>query len=102
VILVSGTVGSLGQPRWLTTLAGYLPAQPMIDAATRALQHASGPPALAGHDLAVLAAWAVAGLAASLSLFRWEPSHPARRRTTNGSDRSQPATEKDIRGAKRL
>jgi ABC-2 type transport system permease protein len=81
VILVSGTFGSIGEPRWLTTLAGYLPAQPMIDAAARALQHAAGAPVLAGHDLAVLAGWAVAGLLASLVLFRWQPSRPARRRT---------------------
>jgi hypothetical protein len=62
-----------------TTGAGYLPAQPMIDAATRALQHPAGPPALPGHDLLVLAAWAVAGLVASLVWFRWEPSRPAHR-----------------------
>jgi ABC-2 type transport system permease protein len=78
VILISGIFGSLGsQPHWLTTLAGYLPAQPMIDAATRALQHTSGAPDVPAHDLAVLAAWAAAGLLASRILFRWEPSRPA-------------------------
>lgn len=80
VILVSGIFGSLdSQPHWLTTLAGWLPAQPMIDAATRALQHPAGPPVLPGHDLLVLAGWAVAGLVASLMLFRWEPTRPAHR-----------------------
>jgi ABC-2 type transport system permease protein len=80
VILVSGIFGSLdSQPHWLTTLAGWLPAQPMIDAATRALQHPAGPPVLPGHDLLVLAGWAVAGLVASLLLFRWEPTRPAHR-----------------------
>jgi ABC-2 type transport system permease protein len=80
VILVSGIFGSLdSQPHWLTTLAGWLPAQPMIDAATRALQHPAGPPVLPGHDLLVLAGWAVAGLAASRLLFRWEPTRPAHR-----------------------
>jgi ABC-2 type transport system permease protein len=80
VILLSGVFGSpIGQPHWLTTLAGYLPAQPMIDAATRALEHPAGPPVLPGHDLVVLAGWAVAGLVASLVLFRWEPSRPAHR-----------------------
>jgi ABC-type multidrug transport system permease subunit len=74
VILVSGTFGSLSsEPRWLTSLAAWLPAEPMIDAATYALRHTSGPPALAGHDLVVLAAWAAAGLVASLVLFRWQP-----------------------------
>jgi ABC-2 type transport system permease protein len=80
VILVSGIFGSLdSQPHWLTTLAGWLPAQPMIDAAARALQHPAGPPVLPGHDLVVLAGWAVAGLVASLLLFRWEPTRPAHR-----------------------
>jgi ABC-2 type transport system permease protein len=93
VILVSGTFGSLAsQPRWLTTLVGYLPAQPMIDAAARALEHAGGPPVFAGHDLLVLAGWAVAGVAASTALFRWEPSRPAHRRTAKGHDRGRPAT----------
>jgi ABC-2 type transport system permease protein len=94
VILVSGTFGSLAsQPRWLTTLVGYLPAQPMIDAAARALEHAGGPPVFAGHDLLVLAGWAVAGVAASTALFRWEPSRPAHRRTAKGhDDRGRPAT----------
>jgi ABC-2 type transport system permease protein len=80
VILLSGVFGSpIGQPHWLTTLAGWLPAQPMIDAATRALQHPAGPPVLPGHDLVVLAGWTAAGLVASLMLFRWEPSRPAHR-----------------------
>jgi ABC-2 type transport system permease protein len=86
VILVSGTFGSLAsQPHWLTTLVGYLPAQPMIDAAARALEHVPGPPVFAGHDLLVLAGWAIVGLAASLVLFRWEPGRPGQRRTTSGS-----------------
>jgi len=80
VILLSGVFGSpIGQPHWLTTLASYLPAQPMIDAATSALEHPAGPPVLPGHDLVVIAGWAVAGLVASLVLFRWEPSRPAGR-----------------------
>jgi ABC-2 type transport system permease protein len=91
VILLSGVFGSLSsQPHWLTTLAGYLPAQPMIDAATRALQHTTSPPVLPGHDLLVLAGWAIIGLVASLVLFRWEPSRPAQRRTSNGSSSPPP------------
>jgi hypothetical protein len=48
----------------------YLPAQPMIDAVTRALQPSAG---LSGRDLAVLAAWAVGGLLLSVRFFRWDP-----------------------------
>jgi ABC-2 type transport system permease protein len=81
VLLVSGVFGPLaGQPRWLTTLAGYLPAQPMVDAATRALQRAAGAPLAPGRDLVLLAGWAIAGLLGSLALFRWEPSRPGHRR----------------------
>jgi hypothetical protein len=52
VMLLSGVLGTISTaPGWLTTLLGDLP----------------------GRDLAVLAAWAVGGLLASLVLFRWEP-----------------------------
>jgi hypothetical protein len=43
-------------------------------------------PVLAGHDLAVLGAWAVAGLLASVRLFRWEPQPPGHA-TRPGPDR---------------
>jgi ABC-2 type transport system permease protein len=77
VLLLSGGLGSLGGvPGWLTGLLRYLPAEPTMDAATRALQATGGGPALPGHDLVVLGAWAVAGLLASLRLFRWEPRTP--------------------------
>ena len=77
VILFSGGFGSLNsEPGWLATLARYLPAQPIIDAATRALQQPGGGPAIPGHDLAVLAAWAVAGVVASVCFFRWDPVRP--------------------------
>jgi hypothetical protein len=54
----------------------YLPAQPMIDAVTRALDH-SGP---SGRDLAVMAGWALAGLLISLRFFRWDPHRPGHAR----------------------
>jgi ABC-2 type transport system permease protein len=73
VMLLSGAFGAIpGAPGWLTDLLGYLPGKPTVDAATAALR--AGPTlSLPGHDLAILAAWAVAGLLASLYLFRWEP-----------------------------
>ena len=56
----------------------YLPAQPMIDAVTRALQHSPGQSGqiLSGRDLAVLAAWALGGQLLSVRFFRWDPHRP--------------------------
>jgi ABC-2 type transport system permease protein len=77
VILFSGGLGSLNsEPGWLATLARYLPAQPIIDAATRALQQPGDTASIPGHDLAVLAAWAVAGVIVSVCFFRWDPVRP--------------------------
>jgi ABC-2 type transport system permease protein len=61
LLLLSGAfgdaAGSPGVMRWL-------PAEPLIDAASNPLSV---------HDLAVLAAWAIAGVLASQRLFRWQP-----------------------------
>ena len=74
LIIFSGGFGGLsGLPHWLNTLMSYLPAQPMIDAVTRALQPSAG---MSGRDLAVLAAWALGGLLLSVRFFRWDPSRP--------------------------
>ena len=73
-MLLSGMLGAVGgTPGWLATLLAYLPGRPTVDAVTRALGASGGADSLPGHDLAVLAAWAAAGLLASLRLFRWEP-----------------------------
>ena len=43
LIIFSGGFGGLsGLPHWLNTVMSYLPAQPMIDAVTRALQSSAG------------------------------------------------------------
>ena len=76
VIIISGTFGSVSEPHWLTAFASYLPAQPLADAAGRALSRAAGQPLFSGRDLLVLAAWTVAGLAVAIATFRWEPSQP--------------------------
>ena len=56
----------------------YLPAQPMIDAVTRAL----GPSAtVSGRDLVVLAAWAAGCLLLSVRFFRWDPTRPRHARS---------------------
>jgi ABC-2 type transport system permease protein len=81
VVIISGVVGQINEPHWLSTLASYLPAQPLIHAATHALRHHPGTGMLLpAHDLIVLAAWAIGGLIAAVALFRWEPHHPTQRR----------------------
>jgi ABC-2 type transport system permease protein len=79
LIIFSGGFGGLsGLPHWLNTLVSYLPAQPMIDAVTRALETGAGQSGLAlpGRDLAVLAAWAVGCLLLSVRFFQWDPHRP--------------------------
>ena len=90
VVLLSGAFGSLGGlPGWITTLMSYLPATPLIDAATRALQYTgSGLAPIPARDVAVVAAWIAAGLAGSLLLFRWDPSRPRHARRSPAEDRA--------------
>lgn len=80
VVIVSGVLGSISEPGWLSALARYLPAQPLIDSAAGSLQHTTGATLLPVHDLVTLAAWAAAGLAAAIATFRWEPHRPVQRR----------------------
>jgi ABC-2 type transport system permease protein len=85
VIALSGGLGfsvTGSEPSWLATLMSYLPAEPVIHGMTRALRYAAGEggPALAGRDLAVLAAWVVVGTIGSAWLFRWEPRVAGKRR----------------------
>jgi ABC-2 type transport system permease protein len=77
VMVLSGVLGAFsGGPSWLSTLLGYLPGQPTLDAVTRALHTTGTTLSLPGHDLAVLAGWAIAALLASLRLFQWGPRAP--------------------------
>jgi ABC-2 type transport system permease protein len=82
LIIFSGGFGGVsGLPSWLNTVMSYLPAQPMIDAATRALAGTGGGVHLmTGHDLAVLAGWAVGGLLVSMRFFQWDPHRAAHAR----------------------
>ena len=83
LIIFSGGFGGLsGLPHWLNTLMSYLPAEPMIDAVTRVLDHSGGLP---GRDLAVLAAWALGGLLISVRFFQWDPYRPRHARLTGAS-----------------
>jgi ABC-2 type transport system permease protein len=81
LVIVSGVLFSITEPHWLSTLSSYLPAQPLIDAVTRAVEHAPGTPFLNSRDMIVLACWAGGGLLTATLVFRWEPHRPAQRRT---------------------
>jgi ABC-2 type transport system permease protein len=86
VILLSGALGSIGEPAWLSTLMSYLPGQPVIAAAAHALTYSgSGLSPLPGRDLAVLAGWAVIGVMASVRFFRWDPVRPGHARRAGAS-----------------
>jgi ABC-2 type transport system permease protein len=80
LVLLSGAFGPVQGPHWLTMTASYLPAQPVADAASRALL-ASGGALIPAHDIAVLASWLAAGLLLSLRFFRWDPHRPRHART---------------------
>jgi ABC-2 type transport system permease protein len=83
VVLISGALGPVsGEAHWLTTLASCLPAAPLIDSVGRALRQV---PVFDPHDLLVLAAWAVVGLAVASVRFRWEPYRRAQRRAARDS-----------------
>ena len=82
LIVLSGAFGPIQSlPHWLNTAVTYLPAQPVIDAASRVLTHSSGT-LIPGHDLAVLAGWVVGGLLVSFRFFAWDPHRPAHARVT--------------------
>lgn len=81
VIIISGVLfSSIREPHWLSTLATYLPAQPLTDGVTHAVRHSPGAAFLRTRDLIVLAPWAVGGLLAAVFVFRWEPHRPTQRR----------------------
>jgi len=96
VIIISGTFGAISEPRWLATIASYLPAQPLVHAVGSSLGHTSGQASLPVHDLLVLAAWAVAGLALAVATFRWEPHRPTPQRPARTTHQPKP----DIRAQK--
>jgi ABC-2 type transport system permease protein len=80
VIIISGIFGTINEPSWLATAAGYLPAQPLIHALTTVLGNTTGEPWPPARDLLVLTAWATAGLAVAIATFRWEPHRPTQKR----------------------
>jgi len=79
LIVLSGAFGAIQSlPHWVNTAMTYLPVQPAIDAASRALQHNGA--MMSAHDLAVLVGWVAGGLLLSFWCFRWDPHRPAHAR----------------------
>jgi ABC-2 type transport system permease protein len=71
LLLLSGMVFPLDElPSGLEAVAEALPSTALADALRGALGDADIP----GRTWAVLAVWAVAGVALAVALFRWEPS----------------------------
>jgi ABC-2 type transport system permease protein len=89
VIIISGVFGPISEPHWLATIASYLPAQPLAHAVAIALGHTAGHPWLPARDLAVLAAWAIAGIVIAVVTFRWEPHRPTQKRPARASRQSR-------------
>lgn len=90
IIIISGVFGPISEPHWLSTLASYLPAQPLAHAVATTLGPTAGNAWLPARDLAVLAAWAVAGIATAVLTFRWEPNRPTQKRPPRRSDATPP------------
>jgi len=86
IIIVSGVFGDISEPRWLATIASYLPAQPLVHSVAASLGH-SWPSA---RDLAVLAVWAIVGLAVAVATFRWEPHRAAQSRPPRATLANRP------------
>lgn len=61
----------------LQTVAGFLPVKPFVDALTIAFDPRTTGTGIAGGDLAVLAAWGVAGLLFAVRFFGWTPRQQA-------------------------
>lgn len=91
IVIISGVLGSISEPHWLSTIATYLPAQPLAHAAGIALSHSAGQSWLPARDLAVLAAWAIAGIAIAIATFRWEPHRPTQRRPARPLRQASPS-----------
>jgi ABC-2 type transport system permease protein len=64
-------------PHGLLTIAGFLPVKPFVDALTTAFDPRTTGTGIAGGDLAVLAAWGVAGLLLAVRFFVWTPRQQA-------------------------
>ena len=60
-------------PDWMNTIAGVFPVKPLFDSLLAAFDPTATGIGLDWGDLAVVAAWGVAGLVFALRRFRWSP-----------------------------
>jgi ABC-2 type transport system permease protein len=89
IIIISGIFGDISEPHWLTTIASYLPVQPLAHAVATSFGHAWP----SARDLTVLSVWAIAGIAIAVATFRWEPHRPAQQRPLRVARSSPPDTQ---------
>ena len=60
-------------PDWMNTIAGVFPVKPLFDSLLAAFDPVATGIGVSWGDLAVVAAWGVAGLVVALRLFAWAP-----------------------------
>jgi len=60
-------------PDWMDDIASVFPVKPLFDSLLAAFDPAATGIGVAWGDLAVVAAWGVAGALLALKLFRWSP-----------------------------
>jgi ABC-2 type transport system permease protein len=61
-------------PDWMDTIASVFPVKPLFDSLFAAFDPLAGGIGVAWGDLAVVAAWGVAGVLLALRSFRWSPN----------------------------
>jgi ABC-2 type transport system permease protein len=61
-------------PGWMDSIAGVFPVKPLFDSLFAAFDPLAGGIGAAWGDLAVVAAWGVAGVLLALRSFRWSPN----------------------------
>ena len=60
-------------PGWMDSIASVFPVKPLFDALLTAFDPTTTGPGIAWGDLAVVAAWGVAGTLVAVRQFRWAP-----------------------------
>ncbi|MGH9135362.1 MAG: ABC transporter permease, partial [Ilumatobacteraceae bacterium] len=79
-------------PGWLATIGDIFPLKPFASSFQDAFNPTVEAPAWNWPELALVAAWGVAGLVVALGSFRWEPApgRPTRRRSARRSAVAEP------------